>query len=85
MSKGLDALKYLKEEKRRHWIDGDKSTESLDAIEKELKTLEIIKKQGYVGGLICALKETKDYEEYNRFYINQYTKEEYDLLREVLL
>lgn len=40
MSKGLEALKYLKENKRRHWVDGDKSTECLDTIEKELKEHE---------------------------------------------
>lgn len=39
---GLEALEYLKENKRKHWLDDDKSTECLDTIETELKRLEEI-------------------------------------------
>ena len=42
MSKELEALKYLKENKRKHWLDDDKSNECLDIIETELKRLEYI-------------------------------------------
>ena len=44
MNKGLEALKYLKENKRRHWLENDKSNECLDIIETELKRLEEIDK-----------------------------------------
>ena len=40
MSKELEALQYLKENKRRHWLDNDKSNECLDIIEKALKEKE---------------------------------------------
>ena len=37
INKGLEALKYLKENKRKHWLENDKSNECLDIIEEELK------------------------------------------------
>lgn len=77
MSKGLEALLELMNNKNK--------LKNYYLIRKELKALEIIKKQGYIGGLISALQNTKNYEEYNNFYISQYTQEEYDLLKEVLL
>ena len=43
--KSLEALKYLKENKRRHWLDNDNSNECLDTIEKELKALKILKEK----------------------------------------
>ena len=33
----LEALKYLKENKRKHWLDNDNSNKCLDIIEKALK------------------------------------------------
>ena len=86
--KGLEALKYLKEEKRRHWIDGDKSTECLDTIEKELKALEIIKnKTNSACNCLMILKSRFDdlsYEDYTKLFITELAKEEYDLLKEIL-
>ena len=43
MSKELDALEYLKENKRKHWLEDDKSNECLDTIEKALKDFEYLK------------------------------------------
>lgn len=40
MSKELEALKYLKENKRKHWLENDKSNECLDLIETALKEKE---------------------------------------------
>ena len=40
MSEELKAIKYLKENKRRHWINGDRSRECLDIIENALKSNE---------------------------------------------
>ena len=84
MSKGLEALKYLKENKRRHWIDGDKSTESLDVVEKELKVLEIIKNKKVLAGRVMFAKELWEYNNYVS-YDMELTEEEWNLLREVLL
>ena len=39
MSKGLEAIKYLKENKRKHWLDGTISTECLDIIEKTTQSI----------------------------------------------
>ena len=82
MSKGLDALKYLKENKRRHWLDNDKSTESLDIIEKELKALEIIILKNVD---IRHIKWVATLEGYNMDKDNsdKLTREEYDLINEV--
>ena len=49
MSKELEALEYLKENKRKHWLDDDKSTECLDTIETALKQLEQIKNSHLVA------------------------------------
>ena len=40
----LEALTYLKENKRKHWLDNDKSSECLDIIEKEIKDCSALKK-----------------------------------------
>ena len=82
MIKGLEALKYLKENKRKHWLDNDKSSECLNSIEKELKALEILKAFDF---------DIEDYtEELNgsisvKFRRIILDKEEIDLLKEVLL
>lgn len=82
MSSGLKALKYLKENKRKHWLENDKSSESLDTIEKELKVLEIILRlpiklipetDEEFGELACG---------WSRVIIDE--KYEYYLLKEVL-
>ena len=41
MNEGLEACKYLKENKRRHWLENDKSNECLGIIEKELIVKEL--------------------------------------------
>ncbi len=40
MSKELEALKYLKENKRKHWLDNDQSQKCLDIIEAALNKYE---------------------------------------------
>ena len=85
MSKGLEALKRLGWYQR---IDGMCALQSNDykIVEDELKALEIIKKKGNFISL--------EYDEFNgKYYIydselymhNEITKEEYDLLKEILL
>ena len=69
--KGLEALDYLKREKRRHWLDGDKSTECLDTIEKELKEGKKAKEErdyyqtqyAKTHTAYCKLKESKSKKE----------------------
>ena len=73
MSKGLEALQEIKS-KPFSW---EKLKDSLDTIEKELKALEIIKKY-YV------FEENQFYTFKRKTIRNKETKEEYDLLKEVL-
>ena len=47
MSKELDAIKYLKENKRKHWLDDDKSNECLEIIETTLKRIDYL--EGELG------------------------------------
>lgn len=90
MSKGLEALKYLRECLEQRYYK-----EQLDTIENELKALEIIKETRVDVGLI---KLSKDYDDYCSLEVIKIlsvgedmvvkqrgiTKEEYDLLKEVL-
>ena len=85
MSKGLEAFERLKEG------DSPSAPRDIEIVEKELKALEIISK-----GFNMWVETIKDYKGnpiyrlvlcYNlsdRFYLN-ITKEEYDLLKEVML
>ena len=68
--KGLEALKELKENRRKHWLDGIPAEELLGIVEKELTALEIIRKK-------CAplLKN---------YMLDQLPKEESKLVEEVL-
>ena len=86
MSKDLEALKRIKE----HLGDYKKHCEDLDTIEKELKALGIIKEKRVDFGI---LPYCLDLETYNNAIVvngNEWldykplTKEEYDLLKEVL-
>ena len=93
MSKGLEALKDIKE--CLFW--SDKGLQDIETIEKELKALEIIKSKSVnVKNLIIYCFELKDtYEDYIDVfnYGDNYwdlgrellTKEEFNLLKEVLL
>lgn len=45
MSRELEAVEYLKENKRRHWLNNDKSQECLDIIETTLKDYENLKEE----------------------------------------
>lgn len=89
MSKGLEALKYLKENKRKHWLGNDNSAKCLDTIEKELKALEIIKiiLKDFISFNIIELPHiNKVHYEIKIFDETIYvSKEKYDLLKEVLL
>ena len=55
MNKDLEALKYLKENKRRHWLEGDNSNECLDIIETALKNYAALKDK------IAFLKEVDQF------------------------
>ena len=80
MSKGLEALKEINKV-----IPYAHITNEYKTIEKELKALEIIKEKICLGGLCSSLQETKNFEDYKVSYFTQLTKEEYELLKEVLL
>lgn len=87
MSKGLEALEYLKENKRRHWLDNDNSSECLDIVEKELKALEIIKEKEVT---ILHFKTCVEWRGLTMYNLNkdryrELTEEEWELLKEVLL
>ena len=78
MSKGLEALKELS---KMVFIYG--GVEQYKIIEKELKALEIIKNKKIN---LEYLKCCETYEQYKTVcsYWNEITKEEYDLLKDVL-
>ena len=86
MSKGLKALKYLKENKRKHWLGNDNSAKCLDTIEKELKALESIKEKPQATlWLIQHCDKEMEYEDMISLFKEDITKEQFDLLKEVLL
>lgn len=96
MSKGLEALRKINiitlQRTRGRALEvvevnvAKYHKKEIDIIEKELEALEIIKKHNYVNGLKYTLKKTKNYDEFINYYsIDFFTKEEYDLLKEVLL
>lgn len=88
MSKGLEALKNIKREKPTFFsaiYDGDMWKEDVEAIEKGLKALEIIKKKGIN---IFEIRFSYSLEEYNMCKGEAgdvLTQEEYTLLKEALL
>jgi len=86
MNKGLEALKEIKEMLDAPYTSGV-IKQGLNVIEKELKALEIIKeKKVMINALIrISFNEYNDY--LDRFYLSKerLTKEEYDLLKKVLL
>ena len=84
MSKGLETLKHIRRSFKNLGIKGIPTKyqkECLDTIEKELKALEIIKAIGII----------KVYETVNKYKLEtlvdeiNLTKENYELLKEVLL
>ena len=84
MSKGLEALEYIKKSK---YDDCAYIADfaSLEIIEKELKALEIINEKDVNIGAFREL----DLEHYNMYArdilgTRQLTKEEYDLLKEII-
>lgn len=125
MSKELEALKYLKENKRRHWLEGDRSGECLDIIESALKRLEeidnkpvafMVSSRGMENAIVKEISKHKEIKitnladqkklkafeiikkkdikvaQYGDYYLidkhtnllGQLTKEEYELLKEIL-
>ena len=62
MSKELDALTYLKENKRRHWLDGDTSNECLKTIERGLNVLELFKNALRLNTTQTEIGVTRDVE-----------------------
>ena len=120
MSKELEALEYLIENKRKHWLDNDRSDECLTIIENALKENKTLKeriilnkasfnmaKQQYEKQLKalefikclfqgrCKLYEQTDgmpiaqyvleFNVNDLHYVFRLHKEEFDLLKEVLL
>ena len=61
----LESIKYLKENKRRHWLEGDLSKGSLESIENDLKVLEILKEKQVD---ISLLMDSPNVGHYNRNY-----------------
>ena len=88
MTKGLEALEKLKNRPclSTDWskkeINYDYNKEEYDAIEKELKALEIIKEKKVN---VKWLLNSYSCDDYNNWYDIHLTEEEYDLLKEVLL
>lgn len=70
MSKELEALKYLKDNKRRHWLDNDNSSECLDLIEIALKELNDIKS----GKIRLSVKSGENYVAVPKYQYEQDTK-----------
>lgn len=63
----LQALSYLKENKRKHWLEGDKSDECLDIIKTALKDYEALKESRCV--LFSGRMNGKTYDEVTRIRI----------------
>ena len=91
MSKGLEALERIVE-LAKYDVDLSYDFKDLqndkDIIEKELKALEIIKNKGLNVAYLKSWLAKSTYEEYQEEHkgtIYEITKEEYDLLKEVLL
>ena len=85
MSKGLEALKELKEYWLNHLpLSAKNGLRIVKVLEKEVKTLDIIKEKRVN---IDYLRSCKSLEDYNNILIKdwQLTQEEYELLKEVLL
>ena len=83
--KGLEAFEEIKIVMTKLFGGVERSEKALNTIEKELKALEIIKNK-LVSLFHLAYTDTK--EAYNDLVSEHYrelTKEEYDLLKEVLL
>jgi len=85
--KGLEALKYLKENNR---LPNEAITRGcVEDIEKELKALEIIRKQTPDAcNCLMILKIRKDdlsYEKYCELFLTELIQEEFELLKEGLL
>lgn len=90
MSKGLEALKWLMDngyiKYENGWQAAPYILENINAIEKELKALEIIKDK-FVN--VTIFMGCDSLEEYNKHPLTmrkgRLTQEEYELLKEVLL
>lgn len=85
MSKGLEALERIK---KQHYVDGRLpliDRVRLDIIEKELKALEIIRNKSVKISQIKTCLDLYSYNSCLNMYDKPITKEEYDLLKEVLL
>ena len=93
MIKGLEVLErigkcYVNSESKDLMFTDDYG-DDYDIIERELKALEIIKNKGIDYHSISAIKQSKDYEDYLDLVENlitvvfKFTKEEFDLLKEV--
>jgi hypothetical protein len=84
MSKELEALKKIRDKADlEFFISLD---EDFEIIEKSLKALEIIKEKGNFINLEHVEDNDKFYIYDNEYYMrNEITKEEYELLKEILL
>ena len=90
MSKGLAALEDIRQAETQYQGTrfGEIWNEELSIIEKDLEVLEIIRNKPIsASNCIMILKSRFDnlsYEDYTQLFLTDLTKEEYDLLKEVL-
>ena len=83
MSKGLEALRTLQQNLKVYPVG---STKLIGIIEKELKALEIIKEKPQATlWLIQVCDKKTEYEDMICIFKEDITKEQFDLLKEVLV
>lgn len=83
MSKGLEALKVLVMSSTTIFNTKEQIDESINAIKKELKALEIIRNKRVN---VRTFLQCENVEQYNRAsFSDDLSQEQYDLLKEVLL
>lgn len=86
MSKGLEALKVLVMSSTTIFNTKEQIDESVKTIEQELKALEIIKEKPQATlWLIQHCDKEMEYEDILWLFKEDITKEQFDLLKEVML
>lgn len=86
MNKGLEALKEIRKYSSSIVNYGESLNNVCNAIEKELKALEIIKEKPQATlWLIQVCDKEMEYEDMLCIFKEDITKEQFDLLKEVLL
>lgn len=84
MNKGLEALKRIRQETAPNTYNKDFDKEKCcEIIEKELKALDIIRNELPVN--VFIIRNSVDYDHYIEFSDDNLSKEQYELLKEVLI